>query len=41
MNKFVNKVLIGASIAASLGAIASAPAQAGSLTNATIGGTRV
>lgn len=39
MNKFVNKVLIGASIAASLGAIASAPAQAGSLTNATIGGT--
>jgi hypothetical protein len=39
MNKIVNKVLIGASIAVSLGAIASAPAQAGSLTNATIGGT--
>jgi hypothetical protein len=39
MNKIVNKLLIGASIAASLGAIASAPAQAGSLTNATIGGT--
>ena len=39
MNKIVNKVLIGASIAASLGAIASAPAQAASLTNATIGGT--
>jgi hypothetical protein len=39
MNKFINKVLIGASIAASLGAIASAPAQAGSLTNGTIGGT--
>jgi hypothetical protein len=39
MNKIVNKVLIGASIAVSLSAIASAPAQAGSLTNATIGGT--
>jgi hypothetical protein len=39
MNKIVNKVLIGASIAVSLGAIASAPAQAGSLTNATLDGT--
>lgn len=39
MRKITNKILIGASIAVSLGAIASAPAQAGSLTNATIGGT--
>ncbi len=39
MKKITNRILIGASIAVSLGAIASAPAQAGSLTNATIGGT--
>lgn len=39
MRKITNKVLVAVSIVASVSAIASAPAQAGSLTNATIGGT--
>ena len=39
MRNTFKKLLIGTSIAASVSAIATAPAQAGSLTNATIGGT--
>jgi hypothetical protein len=39
MNKTLQTFLIGASIAMGVGAIATSPAQAGSLRNATIGGT--
>jgi hypothetical protein len=39
MKNSLKKVAIAVSMAASVGAIATAPAQAGSLTNATIGGT--